>query len=33
VTVTSDPIFWAFALVFGACLMVIGLLAWLGRDR
>jgi hypothetical protein len=30
---SDDPVFWAFGLLFLSALVVVGLLAWYGRDR
>jgi hypothetical protein len=30
---TTDPVSWAFALLFGAALVIVGLLSWWGRKR
>ena len=29
----DDPIFWAFALLLGAALVIVGVLSWWGRNR
>jgi hypothetical protein len=30
---TSDPVFWSFAVLFVAALVIVGLLSWWGRKR
>jgi uncharacterized membrane protein len=29
----ADPVFWAFATLFVAALVIVGLLSWYGRNR
>jgi hypothetical protein len=30
---TSDPVFWSFAVLFVAALVIVGVLAWIGRQQ